>query len=101
MTEDNILSIENSTATDTNIVNIDSTTEGSFSSMVDITDNMSDIDYNVNSTEEGEADNNTADDIERLHYIVLNTVENENAKNSGDNDTTDSQREQGDSGGTL
>jgi len=43
--------------------------------------------YDDNSTEEGEADNNTADDTEGLYDIDLNTVENDNAKNPGDNDT--------------
>jgi len=68
---------------------------------VDITDNIGDTFYDDNSTEEEEANNNTADDTEGLYDIDLNTVESDNVKNPGDNDTTYSHIWQDESEGNL
>ena len=64
-----MLSTENGTTTDTDIVNINSSTEDSFSSKFDITDIVSDINYDNNSRKEGRADKNTPNDTEGLHDI--------------------------------
>ena len=67
--EDDMLSTENGATTDTDIVNINSSTEDSFSSKFDITDIVSDINYNNNSRKEGRADINTPNDTEGLYDI--------------------------------
>jgi len=64
-----MLSTENGATTDTDIVNINSSTEDSFSSKFDITDIVSDINYNNNSRKEGRADINTPNDTEGLYDI--------------------------------